>query len=62
MDATNLSPTDPVALLSQLDADAIRQKLGAIDRERKALLVLLRAAIRARSSPPAKPQEDRHAD
>jgi len=38
------SPTDPVAILRQLDADAIRARLDAMERERRALLVLLRAA------------------
>jgi hypothetical protein len=37
---------DPVRLLDQLDPDALRGRLDQIDRERRALLVLLRAALR----------------
>lgn len=37
---------DPLALVQQLDRDAIRARLDALDRERSALLVLLRAAQR----------------
>jgi hypothetical protein len=43
MDATH-SITDPVALVRDLDAEAIRRRLDDLDRERSALLVLLRAA------------------
>jgi hypothetical protein len=39
-------PNDPVALVRQLDAAAIRSRLEDLDRERAALLVLLRAAQR----------------
>lgn len=42
------SPTlssDPVSLLSQLSADAIRARLDALDAERRALAVLLRSAL-----------------
>jgi hypothetical protein len=47
MNATQPLPTtDPVELVRQLDPDAIRERLGALDRERSALLVLLRAAQR----------------
>lgn len=38
--------TDPVQLLHDLDEDSIRERIDAIDRERQALIVLLRAAIR----------------
>jgi hypothetical protein len=41
------SITDPVTLVRQLDADAIRARVEQLDRERDALLVLLRAAQRA---------------
>jgi hypothetical protein len=58
MDATQSPPIDPAALLSQLDADAIRRRLDALARERKALLVLLRAALRARPGRPTR--EGRH--
>jgi hypothetical protein len=47
MDATRTPLTDPVALVRGLDPDAIREQIEAIDRERSALLVLLRAARRA---------------
>jgi hypothetical protein len=36
-----------VELVRQLDADTIRDRLDALDRERDALRVLLRAALRA---------------
>lgn len=36
--------TDPSQLVRELNADAIRDRLGELDRERAALLVLLRAA------------------
>jgi len=48
MDALTPFPTDPVTLVRQLDADAIRERLDALDRERDALRVLLRVAQRAR--------------
>jgi hypothetical protein len=44
------APYDPVALVRDLDAAAIRQRLNDLDRERSALLVLLRAAQRAQPS------------
>lgn len=53
MDATDTLPADPTALVSQLDPDSIRQRIDAIDRERKALFVLLRAARRAQADRPA---------
>jgi hypothetical protein len=59
MDATHTPPTDAAALVAQLDPDAIRQRLDALDRERSALLVLLRAAIRARSQ--RREEDDGHA-
>lgn len=45
MDA-NQSILDPVQLVRQLDPDEIRRRLEALDNERQALLVLLRAAQR----------------
>jgi hypothetical protein len=39
-------PTDPVGLLAGLDGDAILERLKAMERERLALLVLRRAAMR----------------
>ena len=41
---------DPVALIEQLDPEAIASRLDKLQHERQALLVLLRAA-RARSGP-----------
>lgn len=37
-------PPDPVTLIRQLNPDTIRERLAGIERERHALLVLLRAA------------------
>lgn len=48
-------PADPVALLERLDPDDIRRRLEEIERERKGLLVLLRASLRARKG--QKPRE-----
>jgi hypothetical protein len=62
MDAKHALSTDAAALIRRLDPDAIRERLDALDRERQALLVLLRAAMRARSDRSGPPQEDRHAD
>jgi hypothetical protein len=47
MDAAHLLAADPVRLVRQLDPEVIRNRLHDIDRERSALLVLLRAALRA---------------
>jgi hypothetical protein len=38
--------TDPSEFLRRLDPDAIRERIDTINRERQALLVLLRAASR----------------
>jgi hypothetical protein len=46
MDATTSLPADPLTLVRQLDADTIRNRLDDLDRERAALMVLLRAAQR----------------
>jgi hypothetical protein len=46
MDATKPLLNDPVELVRQLDAGVIRQRLEDMDREREALMVLLRAALR----------------
>jgi len=40
-----LPPTDPVTLVRTLDPDEIRRHLAENDHERRALLVLLRAAL-----------------
>ena len=57
--------SDPLALLDQLDAAALRRRLDQLDRERSALMVLLRAARAreraARPSPPP-PEDTPHAD
>ena len=53
MDATS-PPVDPVQLVNQLDANQIQQRLEDLERERDALRVLLRAALRARRDPPLK--------
>jgi hypothetical protein len=45
--------TDPVEIVRSLDPDAIRDRLDELDRERQALRVLLRAAMRGgKKSPP----------
>jgi hypothetical protein len=41
---------DPVALIRQLRSDEIRQRIKTIEAERKALMVLLRAALRVDTS------------
>jgi hypothetical protein len=54
-------PCDAVALVRRLDAAAIHERLDDLDRERSALLVLLRAARRAqRSDSSRKPAEGAH--
>lgn len=44
--------TNPTQLIRELDPDIIRSRLGEIERERQALLVLLRAARRAQPKQP----------
>lgn len=46
MDAMQILPTDPIELVRKLDAEVIRSRLDDLNREREALLVLLRAAQR----------------
>jgi hypothetical protein len=48
MSTASLPTADPIVLVRQLDPDVIRERLEALDRERDALLVLLRAALRMR--------------
>jgi hypothetical protein len=43
--------TDPVALVEQLDADAIGERLEQLRAERNALLILKRAALARRRAP-----------
>ena len=47
--------TNPTQLVRDLDADAIRDRLDVIEHERQALMVLLRAALRAHREPPRRP-------
>jgi hypothetical protein len=44
MDTTTL-PADPAALIENLDAEAIRDRLAELDRQTRALRVLLRSAV-----------------
>lgn len=48
-------PIDPVELVRQLDPVTLSTRLDQIDREREALLVLLRAARRAKPRGTATP-------
>ncbi len=50
MDAVHQPPADPVELIRQLNPEVIRNRMDELDRERAALLVLLRAAQRAQRS------------
>jgi hypothetical protein len=59
MDATPKPPIDPVQLVRQLDAATIRARLDDLDRERDALMALLRVALRAEK--PQKRKEAAHA-
>jgi hypothetical protein len=45
-------PDDPVELVRRLDPAVIRRRLQEMEEERAALLVLLRAAMRARPNAP----------
>lgn len=55
--------TNAVDLVRNLDPDDIKQRIDAIDKERDALLVLMRAALRAKprgrviAKSPAPPSE-----
>ena len=51
MNAATSPFTDPIAIVQQLDPEAIRKRIDALDGEREALLVLLRAAQRIRRKP-----------
>jgi hypothetical protein len=52
-------PIDAVDLVRRLDPERIRERLRAMDRERRALLTLLRAALAARpEQQPAAGRED----
>jgi hypothetical protein len=42
---THTTAPDPVALVDQLEPDAIRTRLAELDRQSRALRVLLRAAV-----------------
>jgi hypothetical protein len=41
----NASTTDPVALVDALEPDVIRERIADLDRQIRALRVLLRAAV-----------------
>jgi hypothetical protein len=41
-----MSGMDPIAIIDDLDPDTIRQRLDQLARQREALCVLLRAAVR----------------
>jgi hypothetical protein len=62
--STTTLPTDAVALIERLDPDAIRNRLAELDRQSRALRVLLRSALarQRRTSLPARPKEARCAD
>ncbi|AWM37101.1 hypothetical protein GobsT_49800 [Gemmata obscuriglobus] len=47
--------TDPSRLIRELDVPALRARLEELDRERAALLVLVRAALRATKPDPISP-------
>ncbi|WP_162671712.1 hypothetical protein [Gemmata massiliana] len=51
MDAA--TPSDPLSLIRELDVEALESRIDQLDRERQALLILLRAARRA--APPQLP-------
>jgi hypothetical protein len=44
MSGNDLIPTDPAKLLDNLDANAIQKRLDDMEREERALRVLLRSA------------------
>ena len=52
MDAPATTP-DPVAIIQSLNADSLRERIARLDKERQALMVLLRAAIRRGEKEPA---------
>ena len=52
--------TDAVELVRRLDPDEIRARITALDEERQALMVLLRAALR-RTRTPARTEVAAHA-
>jgi hypothetical protein len=55
---THTTIPDPVALVDQLEPDALRAQLAELDRQSRALRVLLRAAIaRERRAQAAADQE-----
>jgi len=55
------SAADPVELVRQLDVDQIRQRLEALEQDRRALLVLLRAAHKTRKRRPKPLDESKEA-
>jgi hypothetical protein len=61
MTATSTPSTDPIDIVRQLDAETIRARIDTLDRERQALMVLLRAAQRMQLDT-APDSEDHHAE
>jgi hypothetical protein len=62
-----MNTDDPIALIEQLDAPALRNRILELDRQRQALIILLRAAsARGRSERSSVPLQTtkgvRHAD
>jgi hypothetical protein len=57
-------PTDPATLIEQLDAEAIRARLAEMDRQSRALRVLLRSAVARQRAASRRGQreEGRHED
>jgi hypothetical protein len=41
----SMTPFDPAAILNQLRSQELRTRLAQLDRERSALIILLRAAL-----------------
>lgn len=40
-----MDTADPVALIEHLEPDALRRQIAELDRQRRALVILLRAAV-----------------
>lgn len=58
---TRTIPPDPVELVDRLDAETIRTRLADLDRQSRALRVLLRAAVTRRGWDERR-EETHHAD
>jgi hypothetical protein len=58
---TDTLPADPVSLIERIDPDAIRERLADLDRQTRALRVLLRSALaRQRVTKRRAPREEAH--